>query len=216
MATEVYVFALLGGLAVLALFGWVLWIAGEEAYDMARHWRYKRQLRYVDRLLERRERARDMAPLSAVEVPPPPAACSPSLGARCWLLDDATDPASGGRACTVVLRDDVSGAVIEVAATDPRIYTSPSSMPTVEGSAVSILVAKANELGRLLTCRVRETVAIFADLETAPAVLEELARAGAEMDREHGLQPGEAAIYRRGCVELWIHLAPAAPAKDDV
>ena len=170
MTTEIYVFALLGGLAVLALFGWVLWIAGAEAYDMARHWRRERQWRYVDRLPERRERA--MAPLSTVEVPAPPApapapappaansgedmvvvpkgcqcqwevgdspcrvhgedeeqqapappaAWSPGLGAQCWLLDDATDPASGGRACTVVLRDDVSGAVLEVAATDPRIY----------------------------------------------------------------------------------------------
>lgn len=101
MATEIYVFAILGGVAVLALFGWVLWIAGSELFDMARHRRRERQW-----LLERRERA----------------AWSPGLGARCWLLDVANDPASGGRACTVVLRDDTSGEVLEVAATDPRIY----------------------------------------------------------------------------------------------
>lgn len=179
MTTEVYVFALLGGLAVLALFGALLWIAGAEAYDMARHWRRERQWRYVDRLLERQERARAMAPLSTVEVPAPapapappaassgedmvlvpkgcqcqwevgdspcrvhgedeeqapspPAPWSPGLGARCWLLDDATDPASGGRACTVVgsltidsapmrvLRYDASDDLVLVSATDPRI-----------------------------------------------------------------------------------------------
>ena len=115
MATEVYVFALLGGIGVLMLFGWVLWIAGSEAIDMARHWRRERQWRYVDRLLVRRERAEAMRPLSTVP------AWSPLLGATCWLLDDPTDPASGGRACTVVLRDDASGEVIEVAASDPRI-----------------------------------------------------------------------------------------------
>lgn len=126
MATEIYVFALLGGIGVLVLFGWVLFLAGSEAYDMARHWRRERQWRYVDRLLVRRERAEAMRPLSTVEAPPvptpaPAAAWSPGLGASCWLLDVANDPASGGRACTVVLRDDVSGAVLEVAASDPRI-----------------------------------------------------------------------------------------------
>ena len=115
MATEVYVFALLGGIGVLVLFGWCLWIAGAEAFDMARHWRRERQWRYVDRLLVRRERAEALRPLSTV------VSRSPQLGATCWLLDDPADPASGGRACTVVLRDDVSGAVLEVTASDPRI-----------------------------------------------------------------------------------------------
>lgn len=87
------------------------------------------------------------------------------------------------------------------------ITTSLAAMPTVEVSAVAVLVAKANELGRLLTGRVRETVAIFADLDPSPSTIEELARAGAT------LEAGEAAIYRSGCVELYIHLLPA-PAKE--
>lgn len=108
MTTEVYVFAILGGIGVLVLFGWVLFLAGAEAYDIARVWRLKRERRAVVRAVER-------------IMDRPLSAWSPRLGATCWLLNDPTDPASGGRVCTVVLRDDVSGAVLEVAASDPRI-----------------------------------------------------------------------------------------------
>ena len=120
----------------------------------------------------------------------------------------AADPTEAALSL-LAARDALAEALTSTREAMATITTSLSSMPPVEVSAVAILVAKANELGRLLAGRVRETVAIFADLETTPAVLEELARAGAEMDREHGLQPGEAAIYRRGCVELYIHLLPA-------
>lgn len=110
MNDAIYVFALLGGACVTLLFGWITLLACADAYDIAWQWRRGRQWH----MTARRERAIAIQPLSSMV-----------LGARCWLLDDATDPASGGRACTVVLRDDVSGAVIEVAATDPRITKRP-------------------------------------------------------------------------------------------
>lgn len=150
--TEVYVFAILGGTAVLALFGALLWIAGVEAYDMARHWRRARQWR--------RQGLHGRAPRRRVRR------------------------GDGGRG---------------------------DGLASVEGSAVAILVATADELGRLLAGRVRDPVsifAIFASLHPTPDVLEELARAGA------AIEAGEAAIYRTGCVEMHIQLAPATPAKE--
>lgn len=102
-------------------------------------------------------------------------------------------------------RDALAEALTSTREAMSTITTSLSSMQDVEVSAVAILVAKAKEMSRLLTGRVRETVTIFADLEATPAMLDELARVCALI-----IEAGEAAVYRTGCVELHIQLAPAA------